>query len=380
MEIDRDKIRAMGISIADVNQALNVYLGSLYVNNFNAFGRFWQVNVMADGSFRNRIETLNLIQVRNSQGQMAPLSAFATLRDYSGPVMVNRYNLYPSAPVNGNVVGAMSTGEALDMVEAIARSKLPRSMAVEWTDLAFFQKQAGDTTLAVFAMSMVFVFLALAALYESWSLPLAVILVAPLCILSSIAGLAIAKMSLNIFVQIGLVVLVGLACKNAILIVEFAKQLRVAGKPLVEATAEASRLRLRPIAMTSLAFILGVAPLVLAKGAGAEMRQALGTAVLSGMIGVTLCGLLLTPVFFRVIQGISEKPFFADATVQWVISILAGLALGLTLGWLLHALGGMRSLRWSLLLGACLGVAVALAVRQVFQPKRKWGRPPGQEI
>jgi multidrug efflux pump len=377
MDIDRTKIMAMGVSIADVNEALNIYLGSLYVNSFNAFGRFWQVDLMAEGDFRNRNDVIRLMQVRNNQGQMVPLSTLVTLRDYSGPVMVNRYNLYPAAPLNGNVVGSKSTGEAFREIEEIGQKTLPRTMATEWTDLAYFQKKAGDTTLAVFALAVVFVFLALAALYESWSLPLAVILVVPLCILSSIAGLAIAVMSLNLFVQIGLVVLVGLACKNAILIVEFARALRGQGKPIVEATHEASRLRLRPITMTSLAFILGVVPLVVARGAGAEMRQALGTAVLSGMIGVTLFGLLLTPVFFKVIQGFTEQPTFAGPTFQWVGSLATGLALGLVVGYLLHEIG-FPSLRWALVLGGSVGIFVALAVRRVYDPKRRRQPPPAQ--
>ncbi len=200
------------------------------------------------------------------------------------------------------------------------------------------------------------------------------ILVVPLCVLSSIVGLAIAHMALNIFVQIGLVVLVGLACKNAILIVEFAKQLRTTGHELKTATLEAARLRLRPITMTSLAFILGVVPLVIARGAGAEMRQALGTAVFSGMIGVTLFGLLLTPLFFRLIQGVAEQPMFDSSRVQWILSISIGLALGLVLGGLLHQMG-IRSLRWSLLLGTCLGLAASLAARRVFAPKRKSAPP-----
>ncbi len=375
MDIDRTKIRSMGVSIADVNTALQVYLGSLYVNSFNAFGRFWQVNLMAEGNFRNHIEAINLIKVRNNQGQMVPLSSLVTLRDYSGPVMVNRYNLYPAAPLNGNVMPGFNSGTIFDQIVQIGKDKLPRSMATEWTDLAFMQVRAGNTTLSVFSLAVVFVFLALAALYESWSLPLAVILVVPLCILCSIAGLALGNLPLNVFVQIGLVVLVGLACKNAILIVEFAKLLHTQGKPIHEATLEASSLRLRPILMTSLAFIFGIVPLVLAKGAGAEMRQSLGTAVLSGMLGVTIFGVFLTPVFFKVILGISERPSFSRPTIQWIASLGIGLLSGLALGELMWK-NGLPSRPWALTIGATLGLAAGLAVRQVFQPKRKRGKTP----
>ena len=287
MDIDRTKVRTMGISLADVNQALQIFLGSYYVNSFNAFGRFWQVNLMADGRFRNHIDDIRLMKVRNDEGGMVPLSSLVEIRDMTGPVMVNRYNLYPAAPLNGVVLPTTSSGEAIETAEKAARELLPRTMAAEWTELTLLQVRAGNTAMYVFALSVVFVFLALAALYESWSLPLAVILVVPLCILCSVAGVAATKTSINIFVQIGLVVLVGLACKNAILIVEFAKRLRVEGRSIRDATLEASHLRLRPIIMTSMAFILGVVPLVVAHGAGAEMRRSLGTAVFSGMLGVT---------------------------------------------------------------------------------------------
>jgi multidrug efflux pump len=221
--------------------------------------------------------------------------------------MVLRYNMYPAAAVSGNVAPGTSTGQAVPMMEQIAGKELPRSMAYEWTELTFLQLQAGSTALYVFALAVVFVFLVLAAQYESWALPLAVILVVPLCLLCSVAGVLFTGTAVNIFVQIGLVVLVGLACKNAILIVEFAQQLRREGRPRFEATLEAVRLRLRPILMTSFAFILGVVPLVIARGAGAEMRRALGTAVFSGMLGVTFFGIFLTPVFFYVLQWFGRQ-------------------------------------------------------------------------
>ncbi len=241
MDIDRSKVRAMGVTIQDLDDTLQIYMGSLYVNNFNDFGRSWQVNIMADGEFRNREQDINILKVRNNQGNMAPLSTLVDLHEVNGPIMVTRYNLYPAAPVNGVIFPTLSSGEAIKMIDAMAVSTLPLSMKTEWTELTLMQIRAGNTAAYVFGLAVVFVFLALAALYESWSLPLAVILVVPMCLLSSILGVALAHMAINIFVQIGLVVLVGLACKNAILIVEFAKQLRDEGQPLRDATREACR-------------------------------------------------------------------------------------------------------------------------------------------
>ncbi|MFO0845782.1 MAG: efflux RND transporter permease subunit [Gemmataceae bacterium] len=309
-DIDRVKARSLGVSVEDVNEALTAFLGSLYVNNMNAFGRFWQVNVMADLPYRNRFDTLNLMKVRNIQGDMVPLSTLIDLRDTIGPGMVMRYNLYRAAALNGNAKAGVSTGTVMDTVDELARKDLPRSMAGEWTELSYLERLEAEDwkNKVVFVLAVTLVFLVLAAQYESWTLPLAVILVVPMCILSSLAGihaageyLGIPQMDINIFTQIGFVVLVGLASKNAILIVEFARQLQSEGKPLREATVEACRLRLRPILMTSFAFILGVVPLVIALGAGAEMRRALGVAVFSGMLGVTLFGIFLTPVFFLTI-------------------------------------------------------------------------------
>jgi multidrug efflux pump subunit AcrB len=232
---------------------------------------------------------------------MIPLSTALSMRYTSGPVMILNYNMYSAAAITGNTASGTSSGQAVPMMEQIAGQEMPRSMAYEWTELAYMQNQAGNTALVVFALAVVFVFLVLAAQYESWSLPLAVILVVPMCLLCSVAGVDLADRDITIFVQIGFVVLVGLASKNAILIVEFAKQQREAGKPVRKATLEAVRLRLRPILMTSFAFIFGVVPLMLASGAGAEMRRSLGLAVFSGMLGVTLFGIFLTPVFFYVL-------------------------------------------------------------------------------
>jgi hydrophobe/amphiphile efflux-1 (HAE1) family protein len=306
LEIDRTKCMSLGVSLADLFMGLQVYLGSYYVNNFNEFGRSWQVNLQADTRFRYRLDELKQIKIRNNKGQMVPLPTLAEMRDTSGPVMMLRYNMYPAATINGRPVPGISSGQAAQMMEKIAADTLPSAMASDWTELTFLQQQAGNSAMGVFALAVVFVFLVLAAQYESWSLPLAVILVVPMCLLCSIAGVAMAALDVNIFTQIGFVVLVGLASKNAILIVEFAKQQREAGVDLRKATLEACRLRLRPILMTSFAFILGVVPLVISHGAGAEMRRALGSAVFAGMLGVTLFGVFLTPVFYYVIERIGD--------------------------------------------------------------------------
>jgi multidrug efflux pump len=330
MDVDRTKVASVGVPIGDLNQTLQMYLGSLYVNSFNAFGRYWQVTLQAEGRFRAAVPHINLIEARNGRGEMVPLGTLVTVRDVSGPVAVTRYNLYTAAAITGNLRPGASTGPAIATMEGLANQTLPRSMSTEWTELMFIQIRAGNTATYVFALAVLFVFLALAALYESWALPLAVILVVPLCLLCSVAGVLFTHLAVDIFVQIGLVVLVGLACKNAILIVEFAQQLRREGRPRYEATEEAVRLRLRPILMTSLAFILGVVPLVIATGAGAEMRRSLGTAVFSGMIGVTLFGIFLTPVFFYVIQGLGESRLFNTPGMQrfgFALALLLNIAL-----------------------------------------------------
>ncbi len=302
LEIDRTKCMAMGVQVSDVFNALQVYLGSYYVNNFNEFGRTWQVNIQADNRFRDRASDIKQLQVRNANNQMIRLGTILDVRDTGGPVMVMRYNMYSAAAVTGDAAPGVGSSQAVAQMQAIAEKELPRSMAFDWTDLAYLQLQAGNTAMWFFGLAVVFVFMVLAAQYESWSLPLAVIMVVPMCLLCSVVGLMIAQLELNIFTQIGFVVLVGLASKNAILIVEFAKQQQEAGVPRWEATLEAVKLRLRPILMTSFAFILGVVPLVIAQGAGAEMRRSLGIAVFSGMLGVTLFGIFLTPVFYYVIQ------------------------------------------------------------------------------
>ncbi len=369
LDIDRTKVATLGVSLDDVDQTLQIYLGSLYVNSFNAFGRYWQVTLQADGDFRDRISDINLLQVRNKAGMMVSLGTLVNVRQIGGPVFATRYNLYAAAPIVGNVQGDLSSGDAIAKIQRVVDETLPLSMKSEWTELMFMQIRAGNTAMYVFALAVICVFLALAALYESWSLPLAVILVVPLCLLCSVIGVLVTHNSVNIFVQIGLVVLVGLACKNAILIVEFAKQLHVEGKPRFEATQEASRLRLRPIIMTSLAFILGVVPLVIAEGAGAEMRRSLGTAVFSGMLGVTLFGIFLTPVFFYVIQGYGEQRWPSRSSTRWMLSVLLVTALGVAVGWLLATL---NLVSWYVgpIVGGLAGLLAALA----YLGLRRWWR------
>ncbi|MES2793239.1 MAG: multidrug efflux RND transporter permease subunit [Planctomycetota bacterium] len=306
LDIDRYAVKTMGVSMAEVFNTLQIYFGSLYVNDFNRFGRTWQVNVQADTQFRMKIDDLKRLKVRNEHDAMVPLSAVAGVREVAGPVMLVRYNLYSSAIINANSAPGMSSGQAIDELARVSNQNLVQSMKAEWTELALLQLQAGNTAMYAFLLAVILVFLVLAAQYESWSLPLAVILVVPMCLLCSIVGVIFAHMDINIFTQIGFVVLVGLACKNAILIVEFARARHQAGVERFEATLEACKLRLRPIIMTSLAFIFGVVPLVLGEGAGAEMRRTLGTAVFAGMLGVTLFGIFLTPVFFYVIQAFAD--------------------------------------------------------------------------
>ncbi len=306
IELDRESARKMGVPLTEVFDTLQTNFGSLYVNDFNRFGRTWQVNVQADSDFRMRQEDLKRLKVHNSHGGMVPLAAVARIEEVRGPVLITRYNLYPTAAINFDVAPGVSSGQGLAAFESLAQNELPPTLQTEWTELALLQQMAGNTASIAFILAVVLVFLVLAAQYESWSLPLAVILVVPMCLLSSIVGVLFARMDVNIFTQIGFVVLVGLACKNAILIVEFARARRNAGVDLREATLEACRLRLRPIIMTSLAFIFGVIPLVIGQGAGAEMRRTLGTAVFAGMLGVTLFGIFLTPLFFYVIQRFTE--------------------------------------------------------------------------
>ncbi len=308
LEIDRTECMVLGVQVSDVFNTLQVYLGSYYVNNFNSSGRTWQVNIQADPRFRFDIGEIKQLQVKNNQGNMIRLGTLMNVRDTAGPVMILRYNMYSASAVTGDAAPGSSSGQAIGLIQTVADREKDQAMAADWTELAYLQNQAGNSAMYFFFLAVVFVFMVLAAQYESWKLPLAVILVVPMCLLCSVVGLGFADLELNIFTQIGFVVLVGLASKNAILIVEFAKQQQEVGVPRWEATVNACRLRLRPILMTSFAFILGVVPLVIAKGAGAEMRRALGLAVFSGMLGVTMFGIFLTPVFYYVIQWFGFTP------------------------------------------------------------------------
>jgi len=311
VHIDRTKAKAMGVELKDVFDTLQGFLGSYYVNDFNRFGRTWQVNVQADAPFRTDAETVRQLKVRNADGDMVPLGAVAEIRDSAGPVTITRYNMFPAATVTGSWQPGVSTGDILRTMERLSAEELPRSMTAEWTELSYLQKQASkadrfrdlkQNPLSAFVLGAVLVFFVLAGLYESWSLPLAVVLVVPMCVLSALVGIALAHLAVDIFVQVAFVVLIGLASKNAILIVEFARDRESDGASRSDAAVEAAKIRLRPILMTSFAFVLGVFPLVIAHGAGAEMRQTLGTAVFAGMLGVTLFGLVLTPVFYSVIR------------------------------------------------------------------------------
>jgi hydrophobe/amphiphile efflux-1 (HAE1) family protein len=300
LDIDRTKAQLLGINIPDVFNALQTYLGSSYVNDFNLLGRTFRVTAQADAPYRLDTKDVLKIRVRNSNGETVPIGAFTTASDRSGPFRVPRYNLYPAAELDGAAAPGYSQGQAMEIMEKLAAETLPEGFSQEWTTLAFQQQRAGNTAVFAFALAVAFVFLVLAAQFESLTLPLAVILIVPMCLVAAITGVILRGQENNILTQVGFVVLIGLAAKNAILIVEFAKQLEEQGRNRFDAAVEAARLRLRPIVMTSLSFVFGVTPLVWAVGAGAEMRQSLGTAVFFGMIGVTAFGLIFTPVFYVV--------------------------------------------------------------------------------
>jgi multidrug efflux pump len=320
-----------GVKVDDVNNTLVVYQGSLYVNDFNRLGRTWQVIVQADQHFRVSPDQLFRLKVRSAKGTMVPLGSLVDVSERNGPLVLTRYNMYPAATINGSAAPGTSSGQVIDIMERLADRELPQALAYEWTDMSYLEQQAGDTAIYLFGCAAVAVFLVLAAQYESWSLPMAVILVVPMCLLSAVAGVRLAHQDINVFTQIGFIVLVGLASKNAILIVEYAKHQREeGGLSRREAALAACRLRLRPIVMTSVAFILGVVPLLASHGAGFEMRRTLGTAVFAGMIGVTLFGLFLTPVFFNVIDWLGETRLFRSRAVRLVGDVaLASLTFGL---------------------------------------------------
>jgi multidrug efflux pump len=307
VDVDREKVKKEGISLTDLFQTMQIYLGSVYANDFNKFGRTYQVILQADAPYRATGENIAQLKVPNDSGEMVPLGSVLQVRESYGPDRSQRYNAYPAADINGGPAPGVSSGQANAIMERLAKETLPNGIGYEWTDLTYQQILAGNTAAFVFPLCVLLAFLVLAAQYESWSLPLAVILIVPMCLLCAITGVWLSKGDNNIFTQIGFLVLIGLACKNAILIVEFARELRLRGRSVVDAALEACRIRLRPILMTSFAFIMGVLPLVFSSGAGAEMRHAMGVAVFSGMLGVTFFGLVLTPVFYVTIQTVVDR-------------------------------------------------------------------------
>ncbi|MDY0040277.1 MAG: efflux RND transporter permease subunit, partial [Desulforhabdus sp.] len=304
--VDRVKAETLGVPVNNVFNTLQAYLGSYYVNQFNKFGRTFQVYVQADSKYRLEPEDINQLYTRNNDGEMVPIGTLTDIAATQGPAIISLYNLYPSAPINGQAAPGFSSGQALRIMEQMAAEKLPPDVGFEWTSMSFQEKLVGNQALFVFALSVLLVFLVLAAQYESWTSPAAVILVVPLALLGTVLALAMRGFDNNVYTQIGIVLLIALASKNAILIVEYARERRAAGQPLLEAAVEASRRRFRPILMTSFAFILGVVPLAVATGAGAASRQALGTAVIGGMLASTLLAVLFVPVFYVVMQRFSE--------------------------------------------------------------------------
>jgi len=306
-DVDRDKAKQLGIRLNDLFSTLQIYLGSQYVNDFNKFGRTYQVIAQADAPYRSTAENIAQLKVRNVRGEMVPLGSVLTVKQSYGPDQVVHYNGYPAADISGSAAPGVSAGSAVQTMENLAAETLPNGMSYEWTELTYQQKLAGNTAIFVFPLCIALVFLVLAALYESWSLPLVIVLIVPMCLVSAIAGVWLTRGDNNVFTQIGLLVLVGLACKNAILIVEFARDLERQGRDRFTAALEAARIRLRPILMTSFAFIAGVVPLIIASGAGAEMRRVMGIAVFSGMLGVTFLGLVFTPLFYTLVRGIVDR-------------------------------------------------------------------------
>ena len=315
---------------------LSIYLGSLYVNDFTLYGRPYHVTAQADAPFRAKPTDVKNLKTRNASGEMVPLGTLVKVKDINAPVLAGHYNMYPTAEITGSTAPGVSSGDAIQLMEDLAEKVLPRGMRIEWTELSLLQILAGNTAVYIFPLCVLMMFLVLAAQYESWSLPLAIILIVPMCLLFAIFGVWLRGLDNNLFTQIGLVVLMGLACKNAILIVEFAKQLQDAGRNRTDAAIEASRLRLRPILMTSFAFTFGVIPLMLSHGAGAEMRVSIGTAVFFGMLGVTFFGVVLTPVFYVVIRRVLERKKAvakgalpnAAASAGTLVLLLAGASVG----------------------------------------------------
>jgi multidrug efflux pump len=362
VDLNREQCQNMGVNPRDVFTTLQVYLGSLYINEFNEFGRSWEVIVQAEGPHRDDVDKVKRLKVRNKNGDMIPLGAVLSVREINGPLILTRYNMYPAAIVLGATQPGVSSGQGIEAMERLCKRNLPPSMAYEWTEINFIQVDAAKNIWnnLIFPLAVLFVFLVLAAQYESWALPLAVILVVPMCILGSLIGVYVTHSDINIFTQIGFVVLVGLASKNAILIVEFAKHKKESGLSRKEATLQACRLRLRPILMTSFAFILGVVPLMVATGAGAEMRRTLGTAVFSGMLGVTLFGIFLTPVFFAVIEWFIDTPVLREMRFASKIALFIAAVFALGFFWWLVVMYGtpadMRYGKTAIFFGGLLGL------------------------
>jgi multidrug efflux pump subunit AcrB len=325
-DIDREKAEKVGLTPTDVFSTMQLYLGSQYVNDFNFFGRTYPVYVQGDQQYRGTTADIGRLKVRNAAGTMVPISSVTTFKDQTKPYRVPRYNLFPSAEIIGAAAPGVASGTALKEMEKLAKQVLPSGVGFEWTDLAHQQEQEKIPTLAIFAASALFVFLVLAAQYESWKIPLAILMIIPMCLLASSTGLNLRTMPIDILAQIGFVVLLGLAAKNAILIVEFARHHQDHdGASAQEAAVQAARERLRPILMTSLAFIAGVAPLAVAHGAGSEMRQAIGTAVFFGMLGVTVFGLLFTPAFYTVVRkNQREVPVGVSNAIQDLKALAKG--------------------------------------------------------
>jgi HAE1 family hydrophobic/amphiphilic exporter-1 len=305
-EVDRTKAKTLEIPLNGVFNTLQTYLGSYYVNDFNKFGRTWQVKVQADHPFRVEPDDIRQLEVRDTKGQMIPIGTLVRVERILGPQTILRYNLYPAASITGQGAPGFSSGQALNLMEELADTKLPNSMGHEWTAMSYQEKKVGSEAVMVFALAIILVFLVLAAQYESWSSPAAVILVVPLAVLGTVIALVLRAFDNNVYTQIGVVLLIGLASKNAILIVEFAREERAQGKGILDAAVTASQLRFRPILMTAISSIAGFMPLVIASGAGAASRQAIGTAVVGGMIAATIMSLIFTPVFYVVMQGLSE--------------------------------------------------------------------------
>jgi hydrophobe/amphiphile efflux-1 (HAE1) family protein len=305
--VDRDKVLRQGVALGDVYQTMQAFLGGLYVNQFNRFGRQWRVFLQAEGEDRVAPEQVGQFYVRNDTGTMVPLSALSTMQPAFGPQFTNRFNVYRAAQITGTAAPGFSSGDAMAALEEVARQTLPREMGYDWSDLSYQEKQASGTTLTYFALSLVFVFLILAALYESWKLPFSVLLTVPVAVFGAFVGLLLRHLDLDVYAKIGIIMLIGLSAKNAILIVEFAKAQLENGKPLVEAALEGAKLRLRPILMTSFAFIFGCIPLWLATGSGAGSRQILGTVVISGMLSATLLAIFLIPFLFVFIERLGTR-------------------------------------------------------------------------